>query len=367
MSTRRAASLALSLALAFALSADVASATSRDTSRSTAAATPGLEALVGQRMVVAMQGTVPDTGLLTRIRLGRVGGVILFGSNIVDASQVKALTATLQAAARAGGRPPLLIATDQEGGLVRRLSWAPPVLSAQQLGGLSPSQIHGAGRRTGSALHAVGINLDLAPVADVPRTTTNFIAAKHRAFASNRYRVADDATAFATGLEAGGVLPAMKHFPGLGRAGAVSTDDAVVRILATRAAIDWDLFPYRIALGREVRPVIMLSTAVYPAYSTNAAAFSAAIGQTLLRQSLGFGGVTITDSLNAAARVRGATSSATALRAALAGDDLLLLTGSEADSGQAYLAVLRAARAGTISLTDLQASYKRIIRLKGRI
>ncbi len=360
-------SLVLSAALAFALSANAATAASRDSTPTTAAAAPGLEALVGQRMVVAMRGTVPDAGLLTRIRLGRVGGVILFGSNIVGASQVTALTARLQAAARAGGRPPLLIATDQEGGLVRRLSWAPPVLSAQQLGGLSPSQIHGAGRRTGAALHAVGINLDLAPVADVPRTATNFIAAQHRAFSTNRYQVANDATAFSTGLEADGVLPAMKHFPGLGRAGAVSTDDAVVRILATRAAIDWDLFPYRIALGRAVRPLIMLSTAVYPAYSSNAAAFSVAIGQTLLRQDLGFGGVTITDSLNAAANVRGVTSSATALRAALAGDDLLLLTGSEADSGQAYLAVLRAARAGTIPLTDLQVSYKRILRLKGRI
>ena len=347
-------------ALVVALSAGRA-----DTSR--AAAAPGIEALVGQRMVVAMQGTTPDAGLLTRVRLGRVGGIILFGPNITSASQVKALTEKLQAAARAGGRPPLLIATDQEGGLVRRLPWAPPVLSAQQLGGLSLSRIQGSGGRAGAALRDVGINLDLAPVADIPRTPGNFIAAQHRAFSTNRYQVANDVTAFSRGLEGHGVLPALKHFPGLGRAGAVSTDDAVVHITATRKQIAWDLFPYRIAISRSVRPMIMLSTAVYPAYGTNAAAFSAAIGQTLLRDNLGFGGVTITDSLNAAAHVRGITSSAIVLRAAVAGDDLLLLTGSEADSGAAYSALVQAARAGTIPLSNLQTSYGRILRLKGRV
>jgi beta-N-acetylhexosaminidase len=345
----------------------VVSALSAGGAATSTAAAPGIEALVGQRMIVAMQGTTPDAGLLTRIRLGRVGGVILFGSNITSASQVTALTAKLQAAARAGGRAPLLIATDQEGGLVRRLPWAPPALSAQQLGELSVSKVQGAGGRTGAALRGVGINLDLAPVADIPRSPANFIAAQHRAFSTNRYQVANDVTAFSRGLEGHGVLPALKHFPGLGRAGAVSTDDAVVRILAARSQIAWDLFPYRIAISRSVRPVIMLSTAVYPAYATNAAAFSTAIGQTLLRDNLGFGGVTITDSLSAAAHVRGTTSSAVTLRAAAAGDDLLLLTGSEADSGAAYSALVRAARAGTIPLTDLQTSYARILKLKGRI
>ncbi len=338
-----------------------------DATQPAAAAAPSIETMVGQRIVVAMQGTTPDTGLLTRIRLGRVGGVILFGSNISSAAQVKAATAKLQAAATAGGRPRLLIMTDQEGGEVRRLPWAPPTLSAQQLGALTSAQIQSSGNRTGAAMRAVGINLDLAPVADIPRTPGNFIGAQHRAFSTNRYQVASDVTAFSTGLEARGVLPTLKHFPGLGRAGATSTDDALVRILASQSSIVYDLFPYKIAISRGVRPVVMLSTAVYPAYSDNAAAFSTAIAGTLLRHDLGFGGVTITDSLNAAAQVRHTTSSAVSLRAALAGDDLLLLTGSEADSGQAYLAVLHAAETGTIPLANLQASYTRILGLKGRI
>src|SRR5207244_8059828 len=80
--------------------------------------TPTLAHLIGQELVVRMQGTTPSASLLARVRAGEVGGVILFGDNVVTPAQVTKLTATLQAAAKAGGRPPLLIATDQEGGTI---------------------------------------------------------------------------------------------------------------------------------------------------------------------------------------------------------------------------------------------------------
>ena len=92
-----------------------------------------LTTLVGARLVVGMEGTTPSPALLERIRRGRVGGVILMGANIRTAPQVRALTATLRAAARDGGRR-LLVMTDQEGGQVRRFRWAPPAASAEQLG-----------------------------------------------------------------------------------------------------------------------------------------------------------------------------------------------------------------------------------------
>src|SRR5262245_20387667 len=195
-----------------------------------AAASPTRAQMLGQRMMVSFPGTTPSASLLSRITAGQVGGVILFGSNIRNASQLLSLTRKLQAAARAGGRPRLLIATDQEGGLVRRLPWAPPKASAQQLGTTSATHIRSVGHATGVALRQAGINLALAPVADVPRRPDNFLLAQHRAFSTSRFAVSSDAAAFAQGLEGGGVLPAYKHFPGLGRAGATSTDDAVVRI-----------------------------------------------------------------------------------------------------------------------------------------
>src|SRR5690349_4858270 len=79
------------------------------------AAAPTRAQLVGQRLMVSMAGTHPDAALLARIRAGQVGGIILFGSNIVDATQLSTLTHRLQRAASRGGQPRLLIATDQEG------------------------------------------------------------------------------------------------------------------------------------------------------------------------------------------------------------------------------------------------------------
>jgi beta-N-acetylhexosaminidase len=330
------------------------------------AAPPTLAQLVGQRLVVAMKGTHPNTPLLTRIRAGQVGGVILFSGNIVSKAQVARLTARLQVAAPAGGRPPLLIATDQEGGIVRRIPWAPPKRSAAQLGALPSSFSGAAGRTAGAALHAVGINLDLAPVADVPAGPADFIAQQGRAFSTSRFTVATDAAAFAAGLETGGALAAMKHFPGLGLA-TVSTDQAVVRIRASRATLVRGLLPYQVAFRRSLGPVVMLSTAIYPALGGHAAAWSRSIIHGLLRTRLGFAGTTITDSLDAAAAARGLTDPVVALRSAKAGADLLLVTGSQATSKAVYTILLAAARAGTLPRSHLTASYNRILGLKNRL
>ena len=143
---------------------------------------PPLGELVGQRLVVGMRGQLPSESLLARIRAGEVGGVILFGRNVRDRSQVRTLTAALQAAARAGSRPTLLIAVDQEGGATRRFSWAAPSLSAAQLGRLTPSAVESQGKAAADALVDVGVNVDLAPVADVPSVAGAFIAAQERAF-----------------------------------------------------------------------------------------------------------------------------------------------------------------------------------------
>ena len=132
------------------------------------------------------------------------GGVILFGPNVNSPSQLTALDASLQAAASAGGRPPLIIATDQEGGEVKRIPWAPPGRSAKQLGALPASASTRAGSLTAAALHADGVNVDLAPVADVPHGPADFIEQQQRAFSTNRFTVANDAPAFAGGLEGHG-------------------------------------------------------------------------------------------------------------------------------------------------------------------
>jgi beta-N-acetylhexosaminidase len=330
-------------------------------------ATPTFAQLVGQKLMVAMAGTTPSADLLGRIGRGEVGGVILFGSNITTASALKALTTKLRNAAAAGGQPPLLIATDQEGGSVKRVSWAPPTLSAPQMGSLgSAGTAQTQGTNTGAILLCAGINNDLAPVADVPISTASFMYQQGRTWSFNASLTATLSDAFATGLEAGGDIPAMKHFPGIGYA-TLNTDTHVVTITATQTQLAPGLLPYQKAISHQI-PLIMLSNATYSAYdSSNAAGWSHAISVGLLRGTLGFGGVTITDSLTGTAAARGVSPTSLALRAATAGTDMILLTGSETSTKATYASLLLDAQNGTIPLATLQTSYDRILALKASV
>jgi beta-N-acetylhexosaminidase len=323
---------------------------------------PTLRQLVGQRLVVSFSGTVPSASLLGRIRKGEIGGVLLFGLNIERAAQVRELTRTLHRAAHDAGQPRLLIMVDQEGGLVRRFRWAPPRRSAEELGLGSLAAMRSVGRATADSLRSLGVDVDLAPVADVPRVPSSTIAAQDRAFSITPSKAGAFATAFADGLREGGILATAKHFPGLG--GAVGNTDLVRVTIPTDArTAGADLVPFRRLVDDGI-PLVMLSNAVYPAYGTQPAVLSPRV-HALLRDDLGFGGTTISDALDAVALVRGVPLSVVAFGAARAGTDLLLFTGSETASARVFGALVEAAKTGELTRASLERSYGRILVLKG--
>ena len=330
------------------------------------AVTPTFAQLIGQKLVVRMDGVTPSADLLGRIRRGEVGGVVLFGFNVTTRAALISLTGTLRAAAAAGGQPPLLIGVDQEGGSIKRIPWAPPTLSASQMGRIGLASVARAqGASTGAALHSLGINVDFAPVADVPASIASFMYRDGRTFSFSATRTAILADAFALGLESRGVVPSMKHFPGIGFA-TRNTDAYVVSIRASSAALAPGLRPYRTAIAHDI-PLIMLSNATYTAYDPHyAAGWSPAIA-TLLRHDLGFTGVTITDSLDGTASARGLWPGLLADRAARAGTDMILLSGSEASTRAVYATLLAAAKNGSLATATLRASYDRILALKARL
>jgi beta-N-acetylhexosaminidase len=327
-------------------------------------AAPTVQRMIGQKLVVSMDGTTPSASLLRRARRGRIGGVLIHRSNFGSAAHLRAVTRSLRRAAAAGGRPRLLIAVDQEGGSVKTVPWIPPTLSPPQMGARGSSHTaRRQGRRTGSALRDVGVNTDFAPVADVPSSPSSFMYLQDRTWSFSAAKTARLANAFALGLADRNALATMKHFPGLGFAKR-NTDTSVVRIAATRAQLAPGLRPYRRAVADSV-PLVMLSNAVYKAYDRhNAAAWSRAIGTGLLRGTLGFRGVTITDALDGAAAARGIAPSGLAVRAAAAGTDMILLSGSEATSRSVYRSLVDAASAGRIPTARLRASYERIVALE---
>src|SRR6187551_271324 len=214
-----------------------------------AVAAPSVQHLIGQKLVVSMDGHTPSASLLDRARRGRIGGVLIHGWNFSSATQLRTIANELQHAAAAGGQPPLLIAVDQEGGQVKTVSWIPPTLSPPRMGDLGSSDTaRRQGRKTGAALLDLGVNTDFAPVADVPASTSSFMYLQGRTWSFGPRKTSRLSNSFAIGLADRGALATMKHFPGLGYA-TRNTDDEVVRIGATRSELDPGLEPYRRAIA----------------------------------------------------------------------------------------------------------------------
>jgi beta-N-acetylhexosaminidase len=313
-----------------------------------------LSRLVGAKVIVRMQGTYPSSSLLSEVRRGTVGGVILFPENVASRSQLRSLTGALQRASAQGGGPGVVVAVDQEGGPVKRLS-GPPSKSPNQLAALgSAPAARSQGVATGTYLSSLGINVDFAPVLDVPGPGS-FMAS--RAFGRTPGAVGRLGGAFAAGLSSGGVTPTLKHFPGLGRATA-NTDlrTSVVQAPAGALRADMQAFEPAIQAGAGM---VMMSTATYRAFGSLPAALNPTlVGQ--LRNSLGFGGVVVTDDLEGGAVKAVMPPPQAGVAAARAGVDMVLFAQYPASGDAGYRALLAAARAGRISRGQLQASYSRI-------
>lgn len=325
---------------------------------------------VGQMLIGRMEegSTRASPSLKRRIRDGQLGAVILFSSNIASKRQLTELTSEIQGAARRGDRPAVFIGVDQEGGLVKRIPFAPPAQSAYHMGA-SPhpeASARSEGRDTGEALRGLGINLDFAPVADVPSSTANFLAKSERAFGFSPAAVVRGAAGFAQGLAEAGLVGSAKHFPGLGFAGGTSTDEATVIIHASAAALRADYAPYLAMdrMGRRVAPMVMISNAVYPTLGDPVlpADLSAQIVHDELPRAHLTGRVVITDDLEVPAVARYGRD---VVRWAVnAGDDMLMFATHESRSSSAYREILDGVRSGLISKHVVFRAAARVLALK---
>jgi beta-N-acetylhexosaminidase len=284
--------------------------------------------------------------------------VILFSDNTTGGSvSVRHLVDSLQAAAAAGANPPLLIMADQEGGEVKRLPWAPPALAPADMS--STALARREGKATGAALRSAGVNVDLAPVADVERLKTSFLAA--RAFGSNDGTVAARACAFASGLQQEGVAFTLKHFPGLGEATS-NTDVGPVTIDASSTSLRAEYGAYR-TCGISPDALVMISSGIYPTLTGSElpAVMSPEIYTEELPYATGGHPATISDDLQAGAL---RAESAPARSALEAGLDLLVYAQTEAGSADAFELLRKEVRSRAIDRSTVARAAQAVERLK---
>ena len=223
--------------------------------RPAAAAGLTLAQQVGQTTLLSFDGNSPPAYVRAALQEGHVAGVILFGGNVVSQEQLRSLTRQLQLAAGDAA----LVATDQEGGSIRIIRFAAPRTgqAVQSTPGAAPAAARAAARD----LRSLGVNVNLAPVADVATFPGSFAAG--RAYPGDSRAVAALVRAAVEAYRAGRVASTVKHFPGLGPA-RENTDDAAVTIDLPRPELDPGLEPFRAAIGAGA-PLVMVSHALYPA------------------------------------------------------------------------------------------------------
>jgi beta-N-acetylhexosaminidase len=296
---------------------------------------PSLRDRIGQMLLVGFRGlTVEEAGeIASDIRDRNLGGILLFDTDQPTHSAVRNVESPAQLAALIGGlralaATPLLVAIDEEGGLVARLDQRhgfPPTLSAADLGARGDVAItRQAGDQIAETLSSVGVNLNLAPVVDLNVNPTNpIIGSLGRSFSADPSVVTAQAEAFIEGHRSVGVLTTLKHFPGHGS----STGDThlgVVDVTGTWSAVE--LEPFRNIVKER------LADAVLTAHVFNSkldaehpATLSAPTITGILRDEIGWDGVVISDDMQMGA-IRQAYGYSDALRLAiLAGVDILTI------------------------------------------
>jgi beta-N-acetylhexosaminidase len=326
------------------------------------------EQLAGQRLMVGFEGRVLDDTLRSLIGEMHVGGLILFKRNVSDPSQLADLCHAAQAFAVESGHPRLMVAIDQEGGPVARLGPPFTVFPGNRAIGKARSETAARefGTITARELKGVGINMNLAPVLDVvPQGLTSPVMAD-RVFGQEPELVADLGGAVIEALQENGVAATAKHFPGIGRTTVDPHIDLPFLDTGQHVLDSTDLVPFRAAIQSGVEAV-MLSHVVYrdldPAWP---AGLSTVIAKDLLRGTLGFEGITITDDLDMGAIDAHFDLDTFVTRISDAEIDIALICHDRAKIEGAYGALLKAVRASDDQRTKAVASVQRILNLKKR-
>ena len=291
-----------------------------------------------------------------------VGGIVYFAKNLEDREQTVALLENTQSYAKI----PLFLGVDEEGGTVSRVGSNPAMgaqefPSAQSLGEQAdPAAVYQAGQDIGGTLHAIGFNMDFAPVADVSSGASAVIGS--RSFGTDAQLCASLVSIMMQSLSAEEIVPCLKHFPGYGSA---ITDDHYGTSILTKTqeeleACDFLPFSSGIASGA---PFVMVSHLSVPEVvgDETPSDLSSKIVSDLLRNKLGFTGVIITDSHQMASITDHYTPGEAAVKALQAGVDMILMP---QDLQAAFDGVKQALSDGTLTQARIDESVLRILQVK---
>lgn len=334
-----------------------------------------LEQQIGQFLFIGLPGTELDEETRDLVSEVQPGGVIIFGRNVAGPEQLRSLLDGVRELVAT----PLLIGIDQEGGLVDRLrriiTPMPAARTIRQHGDLAAAR--SLGRITGEALRMLGFNINFAPVMSIMTDDRDLLSngLYSRSFGRSPGEVLGYTTVYMRGLQGAGCLGCLKHFPGIGAGEVDSHEEMPVVQLSHDDLIAQDLAPYIELFQRRDDRVrcVMVSHGGFPNIDIREettggllepASLNYNIVTKLLRQELAYKHLVITDDLEMGAITRHYEIGDAAVRASLAGEDMLLICASAERIRRGHEALLEAAKNGRLSEERIQQSLHRISRTK---
>jgi beta-N-acetylhexosaminidase len=322
--------------------------------------------LVGQSLLLSFEGPELTPEIHAVLERVRPAGVILFAKNISTPAGLYQLCADLQQSAAQLGLPPMLIAIDQEGGVVSRLP-APfttvPSAMAQAASG-DPEAARLCARITGQQMRGCGVNLNFAPVLDVNCNAENPVIGT-RSFGADAATVARFGCAALEGYRAAGMIATIKHFPGHGDT-SVDSHLGLPVVEHGRARLDAvELAPFKAAIAAGA-PALMSAHIIFRALDSLPATLSRAILTDLVRHEFGFDGIVFTDALNMRALADRYSPAGATVMAKAAGADIMLPLGTLESQAAVAARLAEALHAGELSRRLFEATTQRLERLRAR-
>ena len=334
-----------------------------------------LEQQIGQFLFIGLPGTEFDAEARALVEEINPGGVIIFGRNVAGPEQLRSL---LDAVREVVPTPPIF-GIDQEGGLVDRLrrifTPMPSARTIRQHGDLAAARA--LGRITGEVLRMLGFNINFAPVMSIMTEDRDLLSngLYSRSFGRSPGEVLGYTTVYMRGLQGTGLLGCLKHFPGIGAGEVDSHEEMPVVQLSHDDLIAQDLAPYIELFQRRDDRVrcVMVSHGGFPNIDIREAvtggllepaSLNHNIVTKLLREELGYKHLVVTDDLEMGAIARHCEIEDAAVRASLAGEDMLLICASPDKIRRGYHGLLEAAKRGTLSKERIDASLERIAKTK---
>lgn len=323
-----------------------------------------LDEKIGQLVIIGFDGYTLDANITNLIKNQKVGGVILFGNNVKDSTQLVDLTNSLKSM-NLQNEIPLFISVDEEGGLVSRMpSEIKKLPSNQVIGSKNDGDLsYNIGRTIGEELKLFGFNMDFAPVLDINSNPNNSVIGD-RSFGNNLSIVTKLGVKTMEGMASSNIIPVVKHFPGHGDTSVDSHIGLPVVNKNLESLSSFELLPFKEAIKKNVDTIMVSHILINKIDATYPASMSKAVITDILRKSLNFSGVVITDDMTMGAIIKNYDIGDAAVKSINAGSDIALVCHGYDNELKVINSIKAALSSNVLQESRIDESVYRILKLK---